>query len=89
MPITKIYDIVTNDRYEYPVKYHLVGAKSVAKYLGVTENIVRQCLHRGRFRGEYKAVEVGVRIISDKQKKRKERAKNALQYRRRKSEQNG
>lgn len=60
MPTVKIYDVVTNDRYELPVKYHLVGAKSVAKYLGVTENIVRQCLHRGRFKGEYKAVEVGV-----------------------------
>jgi DNA-binding transcriptional regulator PaaX len=88
MPIIKLYDIVTNDKWEYPVKYNLVGAKQVAKYLGITENMVRQCLCRGRFNGKYKAIEVGVRVLSDKQKKRKQRAYNARQYRRRKELQN-
>ena len=88
MPIIKLYDIVTNDKWEYPVKYNLVGAKQVAKYLGITENMVRQCLCRGRFKGEYKAIEVGVRVLSNKQKKRKQRAYNARQYRRRKELQN-
>ena len=88
MPTTKIYDIVTNDKYELPVKYHLVGAKQVAKYLGVKENTVRQSLHRGCFKGEYKAIEVGIRIVSDREKKRKEKAYNAKYYRRRKAVQN-
>ena len=59
MPATKVYDIVTNDRYELPVKYHLVGAKAVAKYIGMTENKVRKCLYYGKWNGEYKAVAVG------------------------------
>ena len=49
MPTVKIYDIVTNDRYEFPVKAHLTGAKAVAKYIGVTEQKVRKYLHRNRF----------------------------------------
>lgn len=88
MPVIKLYDVVTNDKWEYPVKYNLVGAKSVAAYLGITENVVRQSLCRGRFSGKYKAIEVGVRTLSTKQKKRKEKAYNAKKYLRRKAAQN-
>ena len=85
MPTVKIYDIVTNDRYEFPVKAHLTGAKAVAKYIGVTEQKVRQYLHRNRFPGEYKAVEVGCRIVSEKTKARKNRIRCKRYYRKRRA----
>ena len=59
--MTKIYDIVTNDKYEFPVKYHVVGARKVGEYIGISENYVRKCLFRNKWGGKYKAVEVGVK----------------------------
>lgn len=80
MPTVKIYDIVTNDKYEFPLKYHLVGAKSVAKYMGMTEEKVRKCLHYGKWNGEYKAIEAGIVVKSDRHYKEKGRAFNRSNY---------
>lgn len=54
----KMYDIVTNDKYELPVKYCLAGAKEVAEFLEVKNtNTINKRLSRNSFPGKYKAVE--------------------------------
>ena len=86
MPMTKIYDIVTNDAYEFPVKYNLVGARQVAEYIGVTENTVRKYICRG-WHGKYKAIEVGVRQkpeLTHRQQLLKWSDENRVKYERRK-----
>ena len=60
MPTTKIYDIVTNDIYELPVKYDRRGAKAVGEYLGMSENNVRKYLFINRWQGRYKAIVAGI-----------------------------
>lgn len=87
MPVTKIYDIVTNDKYELPVKYHLVGAKNVANYIGISEVTVRKYLCYG-WHGKYKAIEVGVkkkRKVDHRQQLLKWSEKNRRNYARRKA----
>ena len=67
MPVTKVYDIVTNDKYELPVKYNLIGAREVGSYMGISENYVRKCLYLGSWGGMYKAIEVGIKRKTKKQ----------------------
>lgn len=57
----KTYMIVTNDKYELPVRADLVGAQQVADYLGLTVNRVRKNICTGiwNHRQQYKAVVVG------------------------------
>lgn len=55
----KIYMVVTNDQYELPVSGELVGAKSVADFIGLTVGTIRTNLSRDKWRGKYKAVIVG------------------------------
>ena len=54
----KVYMIVTNDSYEMPIKIGLVGAQSVADYLGLSVNRARKNLCSGiwNHKQPYKAV---------------------------------
>ena len=55
----KAYMIVTNDKFELPVKMDIFGAKAAADYLGIPEQTFRTCLHRDswcRKTHRYKAV---------------------------------
>lgn len=66
MPVIKIYNIVTNDLLELPVAYDLRGAKSVAVFLGCSEQAVRTKIFKNSWgKSKYKAVEAG-RVIHDK-----------------------
>lgn len=46
MPPIKVYMMVTNDKYELPVKLDIMGAQGVADYMGLTIGHVRKCLAR-------------------------------------------
>jgi len=59
VPTVKLYNVVTADELELPVCCDLIGAKSVADYLGVTENVVRQSLCRNHDIGKYRVVVTG------------------------------
>lgn len=61
MPTTKIYDIVTNDKYEFPVAHDCIGAKGVAAYIGIGTQTVRKYISQGKWGGKYKAVQVGIK----------------------------
>ena len=50
----KIYDIVTNDEYELPVKLGVVGCNGIAEFLEDNVNTVRK-----RFPGKYKVIIAG------------------------------
>lgn len=54
----KVYMIVTNDQYETPIAFDLVGAKQAAAYLGVSVNRFRKNLCTGiwNHKQKYKAV---------------------------------
>ena len=61
MGVTKIYDIVTNDEYELPVKLHVVGTQAVGEFIGTSANNIAKRMCRGSWPGKYKAVEIGVK----------------------------
>ena len=52
---------IENDEYEFPVKYNLVGAKGVGRYMGMSESKVRKCLFQKAWAGKYKAIDTGRR----------------------------
>lgn len=53
----KIYYLVTNDEYEFPVK-ELCGLKEALPYFGVKENTLRRMLFEGRWgKKEYKLID--------------------------------
>lgn len=66
MGVIKRYMIVTNDDAETTVAIDLVGAKSVADYLGMTVQSVRHRLMRDSWKGRYKAIETGTVEPMDK-----------------------
>ena len=56
----KIYFIVTNDEYEFPIK-EVCGIKEALPYFNVKENTLRRMLFEGRWgKHEYKLVDSGV-----------------------------
>lgn len=63
MPIVKLYNIVTNDQYEIPIKCDIIGARAVGEYLGMKENYVSRCICTGRWSHlrKEKAVIVGTK----------------------------
>ena len=63
MPVIKIYNIVTNDKYEMPIKCDLVGTREVAEYLGMRENYISRCICTGKWSHlrKKKAVVVGTK----------------------------
>lgn len=63
MPVTNVYNIVTNDELETPLKCDLVGAKEVAEYLGMHWVSVNRCVRTGKWSHlrRKKAVIVGVK----------------------------
>lgn len=91
MPEKKLYMIVTNDKYEIPVQFDLVGAKAVAEYIGITVQSVRDRIHKNNWgkKLKYKAVECGTYKF-DKQEYTKiygmthDRSEYYKEYRRRK-----
>lgn len=50
----KAYMIVTNDDLELPVATDIFGAKAAAAYLGIKEQSLRSCLHRGYWSRNHK-----------------------------------
>lgn len=63
MPTVKLYNIVTNDKYEIPLMCDLIGARAVGEYLGMQEGYVRKCLCTGKWSHlrKKKAIVVGVK----------------------------
>ena len=59
MPITKLYSIITNDEYEFPVVCDISGRQAAADYLGVPLTTFSRHLKDGKWKGNFKAVEVG------------------------------
>lgn len=65
--MSKVYMIVTNDKYETPVKSDVIGAKAVAEYMGISESYVRKMLCGYKpFVGKYKAVLIGEANLTEK-----------------------
>lgn len=89
MPTVKLYNVVTADKFELPVCCDLIGARAVADYLGVTENVVRQSLCRQNDIGEYRVVVTGEYSNTMTEYEWKVRRANLArkQYRRRKERQ--
>ena len=50
-----LYTIVTNDKYEFPVKCGL-RTSEVAEFLGVTTSTVRNMVYKPRKKSKYKVV---------------------------------
>ena len=59
MPITKLYSIATNDEYEFPVVCDISGRQAAADYLGIPLTTFARHLKDGKWKGNFKAVEVG------------------------------
>jgi len=59
MPITKLYSIVTNDEYEFPVVCDISGRQATADYLGIPLTTFARHIKDGKWKGNFKAVEVG------------------------------
>ena len=68
MPIVKLYTIVTNDKYEFPVAFDLIGAKSVADYMGKKIGTVRKNICSGIWNGKYKAIPSGIYTATEFEK---------------------
>lgn len=66
MPVTKLYSIVTNDEYEFPVVCDIVGQQATADYLGIWLSTFNRHLKNEKWKGDLKAIEVGlVSVIED------------------------
>lgn len=59
-----LYTIVTNDKYEFPVKSDM-RVKEVAEFLGTTTNNVRHMVCRPRKKSKYKVIVTG-KVVVDK-----------------------
>lgn len=59
MPITKLYSIVTNDEYEFPVVCDIAGKQAAADYLGISITTFFRNIKSGKWKGNHKAIEVG------------------------------
>ena len=61
MPRINIYNIVTNDALELPVKCDVVGTAAVAEYLGMNKMTVSACICKNAWshNRKFKAVIVG------------------------------
>lgn len=59
MPKRKVFMIVTNDEYEIPVICDVVGKQAVADYLGIALTTLYKCIKADRWKGEYKAIDLG------------------------------
>lgn len=46
---SKYYVIVTNDEYEFPIKYDIKGAKGVAEFIGISVSTVRKNLYYNKW----------------------------------------
>ena len=44
MPKKNVYIIVTNDKYEIPIKMDCIGVKEAASYIGISENYARKMM---------------------------------------------
>lgn len=80
MGVTKIYDIVTNDEYELPVKLHVVGTQAVGEFIGTSANNIAKRMSRGSWPGKYKAIETGVKRPLTENQKRIRNKKKCKEY---------
>ena len=84
MPITKLYSIVTNDEYEFPVVCDISGRQAAADYLGIPLTTFARHIKDGKWKDNFKAIEVGevrelgefnpnelVKPLSEQERKRK------------------
>ena len=71
----KIYNIVTNDEYEFPVVCDVEGAKAVGELLGKTDTYVNKRVCTGRWpkKMRYKAVVIDRRYVSQDHRRRVDR----------------
>ena len=76
----KAYMIVTNDLYELPIKDGLIGAASVAEFLGLSVNRVRKNLCTGTWnhKQKYKAVVDENGTLEELEKRKKESMRKAF-----------
>lgn len=66
MPVVKLYNIVTNDEYELPIKQDLKGAKEASEYLGISVSVFRTKLCTDKWgKLKYKAYVSGI-VETDK-----------------------
>ena len=59
MPKVNLYNIVTNDEYEFPIACDVRGREAVADFLGIRLTQLYRNLKSDKWRGKYKAVYVG------------------------------
>lgn len=60
-----LYTIVTNDKYEFPVKSDM-RVKEVAEFFGTTTNNVRHMVCRPRKKSKYKVIVTGKVVVDRK-----------------------
>ena len=68
MPTTKIYDIVTNDEYELPLAYGIIGGQAAADFLGVSITTLWRSSKEQKWHGKYKAIDAGRKRTTAKEK---------------------
>lgn len=60
MPTVNLYNIVTNDKYELPYLCDIKGRQAAADFLGISLTHFCRLLKTDKWKGEYKAVCVGI-----------------------------
>lgn len=59
MPTIKLYSIVSNDDFEFPVMCDIAGRQAVADYMGISVTTLCRNVKSGKWKGYFKAIEVG------------------------------
>ena len=65
MPKVNLYNIVTNDEFEFPIACDVKGKQAVADFLGIKLTQFYRNIKSDKWKGKYKAVHVGYLTKSD------------------------
>lgn len=65
MPKINLYNIVTNDEFEFPIACDVKGKQAVADFLGIKLTQFYRNIKSDKWKGKYKAVYVGYLTKSD------------------------